>query len=363
MKRCNNINIDECLLKINSDFGLLSKYPKSLIREVLEYTNIDGVFAAARKYNISRFTIQGWRNPDRNRTALKKQYTKNRQHHIVKAREQRKKDPQRNIIINGRSDRKRYHKDPGFRLKMLMRTRIWRTIKDQSGIKVKRTMELLGCTMDEFKTYFESKFQQGMNWENYGEWHIDHIIPCSTFNLTIAEDQIKCFHYTNLRPLWKRDNLDKGDNLPSLAIINCAGQKKTYKCQAQQMYDDSATFRAARDYVANNYDKYFILSAYLALLEPTEEIEPYDDVTMHIVDQNKPQYKLSLEEKQEWAEAVFNSVNWGMYIKVHFYIGANYWKPLEPLFKKYPHVKRFELPSGTGNVINSFKDTTDENQK
>lgn len=52
-----------------------------------------------------------------------------------------------------------------------------------------------------------------MGWDNYGEWHIDHIIPCSSFNLSILEDQKKCFHYTNTQPLWKIDNLRKGNRV------------------------------------------------------------------------------------------------------------------------------------------------------
>ena len=52
-----------------------------------------------------------------------------------------------------------------------------------------------------------------MDWENYGfgdnKWHIDHIIPCAAFDLTIPEQQKRCFHYTNLQPLWQRENLSK----------------------------------------------------------------------------------------------------------------------------------------------------------
>lgn len=58
--------------------------------------------------------------------------------------------------------------------------------------------------------HLQSTFQEGMNWNNYGKWEIDHIIPCSAFDLTIEENQRKCFHYSNLQALWERDNIVKG---------------------------------------------------------------------------------------------------------------------------------------------------------
>ena len=60
--------------------------------------------------------------------------------------------------------------------------------------------------------YLDAKFTDGMSWENHGEWHIDHILPCASFNLLIEDEQRKCFHYTNLQPLWAKDNLSKAAN-------------------------------------------------------------------------------------------------------------------------------------------------------
>ena len=78
--------------------------------------------------------------------------------------------------------------------------------------KANSTKQMLGCSVDFFKKYIESKFQPGMSWENYGlhGWHIDHIIPCVNFDLSKKSEQLKCFHYTNLQPLWALDNLKKG---------------------------------------------------------------------------------------------------------------------------------------------------------
>jgi hypothetical protein len=74
------------------------------------------------------------------------------------------------------------------------------------------TLELLGCTIQELKIHLESQFEEGMSWENYSKagWHVDHIRPCASFDLTDPTQQKQCFHYSNLQPLWAKDNLSKG---------------------------------------------------------------------------------------------------------------------------------------------------------
>lgn len=71
---------------------------------------------------------------------------------------------------------------------------------------------MLGCTLDQFKRHIENLWLDGMSWENYGKlgWHLDHIIPCASFDLTDPQQQKKCFHYSNIQPLWAIDNWSKG---------------------------------------------------------------------------------------------------------------------------------------------------------
>jgi len=95
--------------------------------------------------------------------------------------------------------------DINFCLTKRLRRRLWGALNRED--KSKKTMELLGCTIEEFKKYLESKFTKGMTWDKI---HIDHIKPCISFDLTNPEEQVKCFHYTNLQPLWAIDNLKKG---------------------------------------------------------------------------------------------------------------------------------------------------------
>lgn len=104
--------------------------------------------------------------------------------------------------------------DPSHKIKNNIRTRVRRCIID--GRKSASTLELLSCAFDHARAHLEAQFAEGMSWDNYGVngWHIDHIIPCASFDLTDPEQQRQCFHYTNLQPLWAKDNLRKGDRLP-----------------------------------------------------------------------------------------------------------------------------------------------------
>ena len=90
-----------------------------------------------------------------------------------------------------------------------LRKGIWDTLKGNS--KSERTMRIVGCSIQELRQHLEKQFTFGMNWKNYGfGWHIDHIKPIKIFNLSNKEELQKCFHYTNLQPLWAIENIKKG---------------------------------------------------------------------------------------------------------------------------------------------------------
>jgi hypothetical protein len=92
-----------------------------------------------------------------------------------------------------------------------LRSRLRKALRDQNVIKTERTFNLIGCSISFLKGYLEAKFKDGMTWENYGEWHIDHIKPCSKYDLTQEDEQYKCFHYRNLQPLWASENCSKSN--------------------------------------------------------------------------------------------------------------------------------------------------------
>lgn len=96
-----------------------------------------------------------------------------------------------------------------FRLLQNMRVRIRRSLKGTVK-KSNSTTNLVGCSTEFLMEYLQNKFKVGMQWNNYGKgWHVDHIKPCASFNLLDPEEQKKCFHYTNLQPLWAFENVRK----------------------------------------------------------------------------------------------------------------------------------------------------------
>lgn len=108
--------------------------------------------------------------------------------------------------------RNRWRSDPVYRLKELLRARLWKALNGKS--KPESTMALVGCSEAELKEYIQGLFQGGMTWENQGKWHIDHIVPLSTFDLSDTEQLRSATHFTNLQPLWAFDNQTKAASLP-----------------------------------------------------------------------------------------------------------------------------------------------------
>ena len=139
-------------------------------------------------------------------------------------RERRKNDPEHRKKINELCNK--YSKRPeqkikrnlylknklktdfNYKLIHTIRVRIKDVLRGHS--KSNSTINMLGCTIEELWKHLESTFKPGMTKENHGKWHVDHIIPCSSFDLTKPEEQAKCFHYTNLQALWSHENLLKG---------------------------------------------------------------------------------------------------------------------------------------------------------
>lgn len=146
-----------------------------------------------------------------------KEYCKNRIVDKEKKKESDRKSYQKHkakrLAANNKYSRERYAKDINFRLRIILRARLRAALK--YNCKIGSAVRDLGCSIEDFKLYIESKFQEGMTWDNYSYevWHIDHIKPLASFDLTIREEFLKACHYSNLQPMWAKENLTKKDKI------------------------------------------------------------------------------------------------------------------------------------------------------
>jgi len=158
-----------------------------------------------------------WREDPNNKARIKKYNSDYRQKNIESIREYMKQymrqtniKEKHNVYI-----KEKRQKNLEFRLARNMQNRIWIALKfainnkEKTFRKNSRTSELLGCSERELLEFLRQKYQPGMRDDNYGEWHVDHVKPIKSFDLTNPSHIKECFHYTNLQPLWAQDNLKK----------------------------------------------------------------------------------------------------------------------------------------------------------
>ena len=102
--------------------------------------------------------------------------------------------------------------DPSFKLKSNVRTAVWTCLKERNVAKYRSTFILLGYSLEKLMIHLEKQFTEGMTWDNYGEWHVDHKKPMALFQFTSTDDEgfKECWSLDNLQPLWEKDNLSKG---------------------------------------------------------------------------------------------------------------------------------------------------------
>ena len=135
-------------------------------------------------------------NKEEHNTRTKNHYYNNKEYYVNYNKVNR-------VIINKKKNNK-YHNDINFKLRTNISNRILSAILDSSHVKSSSTISLLGCSLEKCKYSIEIQFLPEMSWENHGEiWEIDHILPCASFDLTLEDEQKKCFHYSNLQPLFK----------------------------------------------------------------------------------------------------------------------------------------------------------------
>jgi len=146
-------------------------------------------------------------NSEREKMAAKDWYAKNRDRSLETSRiyQQKNRD---SIREYERQYKRKRREDPRYRMIRRVRHRLWFGLKRLGKGKRARSFDIVGCSQNYFIKHIESQFSEGMSWENYGKWHIDHIKPLATAKS--ENEATKLCHYTNLQPLWAKENLRKG---------------------------------------------------------------------------------------------------------------------------------------------------------
>jgi hypothetical protein len=148
-------------------------------------------------------------------------YIINKNEILAKNKEYYKSNKSKIISGNNIYRKKRLESDPFYAIKTRVRNLISKSLLRNGFKKLSKSHEILGCDYETFKEHIESRFLDGMSWENRDEWHIDHIIPVSLAQ--DVESVITLNHYLNLRPLWAAENLEKSDKMPSMDLIKQYG--------------------------------------------------------------------------------------------------------------------------------------------
>ena len=169
----------------------------------------DKLRAYSKKYRLKNIDkIKEWELKNKDKTSQRNK--KYRLENKGKVSLRHKKYIAENRDKRNQYRKEKYQNDINYKIESTLRSRIHMALK--GNVKSLKTIELIGCSISFFKKYIESKFKTGMTWDNHGYygWHIDHIRPCASFDLTDPEQQKQCFNYKNMQPMWGEENMKKG---------------------------------------------------------------------------------------------------------------------------------------------------------
>jgi hypothetical protein len=156
---------------------------------------------------------------EKNKTRLSESHQKwskqNREHLNEYHKEWREKNIERHRENKRNYERTRKHNDPLYKLISNFRTAIYQVLKENNVDKNGHYFEILKYSPEELISHLEKQFKDGMTWDNYGEWHVDHSIPLSSFNIKEIGDSefMKCWSLSNLQPMWGEENIKKSNKI------------------------------------------------------------------------------------------------------------------------------------------------------
>lgn len=160
-----------------------------------------------RHQESERIKSAAYGKTDRNKAYVKRRWRELK--HVLGPKSNARRRTEAAKVL-ARAQRARWRAIPHNRIACSLRGRLRAALR--GIIQFHHCENLLGCSYEKFKTHLESQFTPGMTWDNYGDWHIDHRRPCASFDLSQESQQLECFNYQNLQPLWAKDNLSKGSS-------------------------------------------------------------------------------------------------------------------------------------------------------
>ena len=179
--------------------------------------NTEKVRASKRKYrenNRESIRAKQRKFNEKNRESMRasrRKYAENNRESIRASQRKYADNNREKILASQRKWKKKKRATcPMFRMVHCLRERLRAVLR--GNCKSASTMALLGCTFKQVKKHLEKQFVEGMSWDNRGTaWHIDHMVPCASFDLSDKEQQKRCCHFTNLQPLFASENISKKD--------------------------------------------------------------------------------------------------------------------------------------------------------
>ena len=198
---------------------MIDKEKKAEYMKKYREANEEKISEQGKKYreaNKQKISERGKKYYQSNKEKKANRSKKYREANEEKIYEQKKKWYQANKEREAEKRKKRRNTDSLYKMKSYLRTRTSAAFKNKGYKKNSKTENMLGISYEKVKKHIGRQFQKGMTWSNYGEWHIDHIMPLSSAK-TEAE-LLKLCHYRNLQPLWAADNISKGAKIPQVQI-------------------------------------------------------------------------------------------------------------------------------------------------
>jgi hypothetical protein len=200
-----------------SDPEKQKEYKREYYRINRERFRLDQKIRRANNAEAHRQSVRDWRkkNPDRWRAQGRKYSAKHRDRLRVEGRiKSRLKRQQNPEYFKGilKAYRERNRTNVSYQLLRILRNRFRNALRGK--LKAEKTSELIGCSIENLRIHLESQFESGMSWDNHGngdgEWNVDHVVPCALFDMSSPDHQRRCFHFSNLQPMWHIENIKKG---------------------------------------------------------------------------------------------------------------------------------------------------------